>query len=181
MDSAHAVELEFSALPAKTVPSFLKLDEERGEKVVDLEKDPMGLTLPHPVLGVDVPTAVRHSHGAIDLVPSFLRQCIDYIDQHVEEEGLYRIPGGSRRINEMCYMVNQGRSLIIEPGDVENCCSVVVRWLRTLPERSGLLWNDFTQQLRGDYAAASGNEPLRRQLIKQIIDLLPPENKNTLK
>jgi hypothetical protein len=149
VDSAHASEVEHSALPPKTIPSFLKLDEERGEKVVDLEKDPMGLTLPNPVLGVDVATAVRHSPGAVDLVPSFLRQCIDYIDEHVEEEGLYRIPGGSRRINEMCYMANQGRALIIEPGDVENCCSVVVRWLRCLPERSGLLWNEFTGQLRG--------------------------------
>jgi hypothetical protein len=34
-------------------------------------------------------------------------------------------------------------------GDVENCCSVVVRWLRTLPDRCGLLWNEYTGQLRG--------------------------------
>jgi hypothetical protein len=181
VDSAKLAEVEGPSVTPKLVASFQKLDEERGEQVCDLEKDPMGLTLSHPVLGVDVPTAVRNSPGAVDLVPSFLRQCVDYIDEHVIEEGLYRIPGGSRRINEMCLMANQGRALILEPGDVENCCSVVVRWLRTLPDHHGLLWNGFTGHLRGDYSSAAGNDTLRRQIMRQVVGLLPPENSRTLK
>ncbi len=181
VEGAKVTEVEHSAMTPKNLAAFQKLDEERGEKVCDVEKDPMGLTLPHPVLGVDMATAVKNSPGAIDMVPSFLRQCIDYIDQHLEEEGLYRIPGGSRRINEMCFMANQGRPLILEPGDVENCCSVVVRWLRTLPDQHGLLWNAQTRQYRGDFSAAAGNDGLRAEILKRVVEMLPPESKSTLR
>lgn len=47
-------ELEHGAVPPKVLARFAKLDELRGVPVVNMEQDPMGLSLPTAVLGVYV-------------------------------------------------------------------------------------------------------------------------------
>lgn len=162
----------------KDLQKFMHFDELRGVPFVNLETDPMGLGLPTAVLGVDVATAVKRSPDSRWNIPTFLLQAVRYIDMNVTEEGLYRIPGGAKRINELCFVANRGHELVLDLGDVEACCSVVVRWLRTLPEGQGLLWNSTTQSLRAAVSGAKGEE--RKIFLRQAINLLPPENSATL-
>ena len=184
VEDSHLTEVMAADVSTKNYETLMQVDKDRGEDVVSVETDPMGLTLPHPVIGVDIQTSVANSNSALmrsDKVMHFLRQCVEYIDAHVEEEGLYRIPGGSRRINEMCYRANQGRPLVMQLGDVENCCSVIVRWLRNLPESYGLLWNRYSSPLRQEYSAASGDDKKRRAVLSRILGSLPTENCDVLK
>jgi hypothetical protein len=51
----------FSSFQNQALAAFAKLDDVRGTTIVNLENDPMGLSLPTAVLGVDVPTCVARS------------------------------------------------------------------------------------------------------------------------
>lgn len=77
---------------------------------------------------------VKLTTGASVNVPKFVRQAVNYLDNHLDQEGLFRKAGSNSRLKELVSRIDNGIEIINEknqPYDVANCLK---KYFRDLPE-----------------------------------------------
>lgn len=76
---------------------------------------------------------VKLSTGTLLHVPTFVRQAVQYLDNHLNQEGLFRKAGSNTRLKELVSRLDNGIELDdkSQPIDVANCLK---KYFRDLPE-----------------------------------------------
>lgn len=88
-----------------------------------------------PLFGIQLEEAVRRSPAYDKVpVPVFLRRAIDYVNDHLNTEGIYRISAPLSALKEMRKRLEEEPNVDLGFTDVHNATGIVKMFFRELPE-----------------------------------------------
>uniref|UniRef100_A0A8C5CD82 Uncharacterized protein n=1 Tax=Gadus morhua TaxID=8049 RepID=A0A8C5CD82_GADMO len=113
-------------------------------------------------------------------VPSFVRTCIDHVEQNgLHVDGLYRVSGNLAIIQKLRYSVNHDEKVSLSEGkweDVHVTAGALKMYFRELPEPL------FTFSSFHDFVGAIKNSEYKHRVhsIKELVKQLPRPNHDTM-
>jgi hypothetical protein len=144
------------------------------------------------IFGVKLATAVKRApHKKRSTMPSCFVNAIDFINKKaLNEEGLYRIPGNKRLVDQYKDEIDRGIDIDflndvekkIRMHEAHDLCLLIRTYLLSLPE------SIFTEELQHEFQLKQFGPdpddavelPLKIQLLKRLIKRLPQINQDTL-
>ncbi|KAF1814478.1 RhoGAP-domain-containing protein [Eremomyces bilateralis CBS 781.70] len=135
----------------------------------------------HPVFGVSLDALYQRDGTPVPLV---VYQCVQAVDLYgLEVEGIYRVPGDARHIQQLKSLFNHDSSRVDFRNpeafyhDVNSVAGLLKLWLRELPDP--VLTSERESDLIG--AARIQDYAMRRDSIHAIVNELPDPNYATLR
>ncbi|CAL8279075.1 unnamed protein product [Lota lota] len=113
-------------------------------------------------------------------VPSFVRMCIDHVEQNgLHVDGLYRVSGNLAIIQKLRYAVNHDEKVNLSDGkweDIHVTAGALKMYFRELPEPL------FTFTSFHDFVGAIKNSEYKQRVnsIKELVKQLPKPNHDTM-
>ncbi|OHT04268.1 RhoGAP domain containing protein [Tritrichomonas foetus] len=96
------------------------------------------------------------------VVPSFLEDCFEFVIEHADVEGIFRVPGNDTEVKRLISIIDATGNVEIHPNTyVFNICNVISRFIKRIPEH--LLIDKNVSQWKGDLTL--------EQVQKKINDL----------
>eukprot|EP00761_Pharyngomonas_kirbyi_P012717 gb/GECH01012744.1/.p1 GENE.gb/GECH01012744.1/~~gb/GECH01012744.1/.p1 ORF type:complete len:482 (+),score=118.68 gb/GECH01012744.1/:1-1446(+) len=113
-----------------------------------------------------------------DAIPRICDILISHIEYYgLEEEGLFRIPGGDAKVNKMTQEIDVGEKIELERNDIHVATTLLKKFLRELPEPL------LTSDLYDSWLETSEieNRKERSHVLSNLVKKLPNVNQSLLK
>lgn len=81
-----------------------------------------------------VPLSILQSRQNVT-VPAVLDQCIIFLDQHLDEEGLFRVSGSAKVVSEMVLLCDEGHDIPLDQMSVADVCTLLKRFIGDVPSK----------------------------------------------
>ncbi|XP_016954313.1 ralA-binding protein 1 [Drosophila biarmipes] len=136
------------------------------------------LALGYPVFGVSVSLATERSrcHDGVD-IPLVVRDCIDFLQDHLKCEQIYKIePIKTRLMHYKRLYNNREHDSAVDELNLPTACSLLKLFLRELPEP--LLTTDLVA--RFEEVASHPKVTTQQAELQQLLDQLPKCNRTLL-
>uniref|UniRef100_A0A6P4F459 RalA-binding protein 1 n=1 Tax=Drosophila rhopaloa TaxID=1041015 RepID=A0A6P4F459_DRORH len=136
------------------------------------------LALGYPVFGVSVSLAIERSrcHDGVD-IPLVVRDCIDYLQDHLKCEQIYKIePIKTRLMHYKRLYNNREHDSAVDELNLPTACSLLKLFLRELPEP--LLTTDLVA--RFEQVASHSKVTKQQAELQQLLEQLPKCNRTLL-
>nr|XP_036672881.1 ralA-binding protein 1 isoform X1 [Drosophila suzukii] len=136
------------------------------------------LALGYPVFGVSVSLATERSrcHDGVD-IPLVVRDCIDFLQDHLKCEQIYKIePIKTRLMHYKRLYNNREHDSAVDELNLPTACSLLKLFLRELPEP--LLTTDLVA--RFEEVASHPKVTTQQAELQQLLDQLPKCNRTVL-
>lgn len=136
------------------------------------------LALGYPVFGVSVSLATERSrcHDGVDL-PLVVRDCIDYLQDHLKCEQIYKIePIKTRLMHYKRLYNNREHDAAVDELNLPTACSLLKLFLRELPEP--VLTTDLVA--RFEEVASHPKVTEQQDELQQLLEQLPKCNRTLL-
>jgi hypothetical protein len=149
-----------------------------GNALGGKKKDIMDLpVIPEKQLfGIPLADAARRSNYSF--VPWPILRSIEWLNRNaLEEEGLWRQPGAYGAVSRYMRRYDRGEDVVFPDDELPfTVCSTVVRYLQKLPDN---LFGDAEARCKDTARMEPG--PERTAQMKQLLDALPRENRETVR
>ncbi|XP_052850898.1 ralA-binding protein 1 [Drosophila gunungcola] len=136
------------------------------------------LALGYPVFGVSVSLATERSrcHDGVD-IPLVVRDCIDFLQDHLKCEQIYKIePIKTRLMHFKRLYNNREHDSAVDELNLPTACSLLKLFLRELPEP--LLTTDLVA--RFEEVASHKKATTQQAELQQLLEQLPKCNRTVL-
>jgi len=110
-------------------------------------------------------------------MPKPLSLCAQFlIENSLEEEGLFRIPGSHAKVNEWQLAFDKGETPVFGPYEGSNVASLFIRFLRELPtlydgSKKDIMTGIENHDVNGVYEAMLSMHICYRELFRLMVDL----------
>eukprot|EP01135_Chromosphaera_perkinsii_P011786 Nk52_evm32s2496 gene=Nk52_evmTU32s2496 len=99
-----------------------------------LSEEAAWIVNPQPVFGIQLSEQQISGKGK-PLIPTFLQRCCEYIEENINEEGLYRVPGITSAIKDLKFSIDRDPNNVdFSKFDIYAVAAVLKQFFRDLPE-----------------------------------------------
>uniref|UniRef100_A0A336MJG6 CSON013189 protein n=1 Tax=Culicoides sonorensis TaxID=179676 RepID=A0A336MJG6_CULSO len=143
-----------------------KKKDEKKLKSKEVSEEVQELGEAQPIFGVPLSVAVERSrcHDGVEL-PLVIRDCIDYLQDHLQNEHIHRSDGSKTRLQQLKKLYNN-RESGVHDFDVPTASSLFKLFLKELPEP--ILTTDLLPRFEEAAALATSTE--QEKELKILID-----------
>lgn len=108
-----------------------KKKEEKKLKSKEVSEEVQDLGEAQPIFGVPLSVAVERSrcHDGVEL-PLVVRDCIDYLQEHLQNEHIHRSDGNKTRLQQLKKLYNNRESTGIQDFDVSTASALLKTFLK---------------------------------------------------
>lgn len=122
-----------------------KKKEEKKLKSKEVSVDVQDLGEAQPIFGVPLSVAVERSrcHDGVEL-PLVVRDCIDYLQEHLQNEHIHKSDGSKTRLQQLKKLYNNRESSGIQDFDVATASALLkmfLKWVTFTPRSVNKEWN----------------------------------------
>jgi len=126
------------------------------------------------IFGVDIEVLVLKSNAE---VPPIVTKTIDYLKNHTEVEGIFRLSGSTTEVDNYRTLWNTGMPIdLSQCSNPHNVSNLLKLWLRELPDPL-LQYNNYNKIV----SIAKAPADTRMAQMKALVNELPKANQGTLK
>ncbi|XP_063703915.1 ralA-binding protein 1 [Culicoides brevitarsis] len=134
-----------------------KKKDEKKLKSKEVSEEVQELGEAQPIFGVPLSVAVERSrcHDGVEL-PLVVRDCIDFLQEHLQNEHIHRSDGSKTRLQQLKKLYNNRESNGIQDFDVATASALLKMFLKELPEP--VLTTDLLPRFEEAAALATSTE-----------------------